>query len=136
MNRIVEYTCIVCPAGCLLRAEVEGDRFVKVDGAGCQRGVEYAKQEFSDPRRMVFTVVRVRNGELPTVSVKTSKPIPKSNVSNLMRMLASIELEAPVEIGEVVMRNVYGAEVIATRRVSRREPGKTCETLVSNPFKQ
>lgn len=108
----------------MLKVEAEGNRVVKVDGAGCPKGVEYAKQEFSDPRRMVFTVVRVRNGEFPTVSVKTSKPVPKSKVFNLMRMLASIELEAPVEIGQVVVSDAYGAEVVATRRVGRREPEK------------
>ncbi len=120
MTRVLEYTCIVCPAGCLLRVEADEARVVKVDGAACPRGVEYARQEFSDPRRMVFTVVRVRNGELPTVSVKTSRPIPKNKVFNLMRMLASIQLEAPIEIGEVILRDVYGADVIATRRVGRR----------------
>ncbi|MEM2050156.1 MAG: DUF1667 domain-containing protein [Thermoproteota archaeon] len=135
MNRNVEYTCIVCPAGCLLKVEVEGNRVVKVDGAGCPKGVEYAKQEFSDPRRMVFTVVRVRNGELPTVSVKTSKPVSKSKVFNLMRMLASIELEAPVEIGQVVLSDAYGAEVVATRRVGRREAGKHGCKPVSNSLK-
>ncbi|MEM2930997.1 MAG: DUF1667 domain-containing protein [Thermoproteota archaeon] len=118
MTRILEYTCIVCPAGCLLRVEAD-ENHVKVDGAACPRGVEYARQESSDPRRMVFTVVRVRNGELPTVSVKTSRPIPKNKVFNLMRMLASIELEAPVEIGEVILRDAYGADVIATRRVGK-----------------
>ncbi|NHV99083.1 MAG: DUF1667 domain-containing protein [Thaumarchaeota archaeon] len=122
MSRIVEYTCIICPSGCLLRVEAEENRVVKVEGAGCPRGVEYAKQEFSDPMRIVFTVVRVRNGELPTVSVKTTRPIPKNKVFNLMKMLASIELEAPVEIGEIIVGDAYGAEVVATRRVGRREP--------------
>ncbi|MGB9718554.1 MAG: DUF1667 domain-containing protein [Thermoproteota archaeon] len=124
MTRVLEYTCIVCPAGCLLRVEAEEARVLKVDGAACPRGVEYARQEFSDPRRMVFTVVRVRNGEMPTVSVKTSMPIPKNRVFNLMRMLASIELEAPVEMGEVILRNAYGADVITTRRVGKRREFK------------
>lgn len=119
MTRVMEYTCIVCPAGCLLRVLTDENRIVRVDGAGCPRGIEYAEQEFSDPRRTVFTVVRVRNGELPTVSVKTSRPISKKHVFSLMRMLASIELEAPVEIGDVVLRDAHGADVVATRRVGR-----------------
>jgi CxxC motif-containing protein len=107
----------------LLRVLADENRIVKVDGAGCVRGVEYASQEFSDPKRMVFTVVKVRSGELPTVSVKTSRPIPKKHVFTLMRMLASIELEAPVEIGDVVLKDAYGADVVATRRVGRlKEP--------------
>jgi len=103
----------------LLRVEVDKEHIVKVDGAGCPRGVEYARQEFSDPRRMVFTVVKVRNGELPTVSVKTSRPIPRKQIFSLMRILASIELEAPVEMGDVVLKDAYGADVIATRRIDR-----------------
>jgi len=126
MTRIEEYTCIVCPAGCLLKVLADQNHIVKVEGAGCQRGVEYASQEFSDPRRMVFTVIKVRNGELPTVSVKTSRPIPKKHVFTLMRMLASIELEAPVEIGDVVLKDAYGADVIATRRVGRLKKPVCC----------
>lgn len=119
MTRIVEYICIVCPVGCLLKVEMDGGHVLKVEGAGCSRGVEYAKREFSDPRRTVFTVVKVRNGKIPVVSVKTSRPIPKKQVFNLMRILALVELEAPVEIGDVVLKDVYGADVVATRRVGR-----------------
>lgn len=112
-----ELTCIVCPAACALRVRLREGGELEVEGAGCRRGVEYAGQEVLEPRRTVITVVRVRGGELPVVSVKTSRPVPKDCIWEVVRVAATLVVEAPVEIGQVVAGNVCGAELIATRRV-------------------
>lgn len=117
----VELVCIICPASCTLKARLAGGDVV-VEGAGCARGVEYAKRELTNPVRHVMTVVRVRGGDLPVVSVITSKPVPKSCVEEVVKATADLELEAPVELGQVVLEDVCGASLIATRRV-RRAPG-------------
>ncbi|RLF04901.1 MAG: molybdopterin oxidoreductase [Thermoprotei archaeon] len=112
-----ELTCIICPAACTLHVLVTPDGELIVRGAGCRRGVEYARQEILEPRRVVVTVVKVKNGELPVVSVKTSRPVPKSCIREIMKATAELEIEAPVEIGQVVAENICGANLIATRRV-------------------
>jgi len=114
----VELVCIVCPASCTLRARlVEGE--LKVEGAGCARGVEYARRELANPVRHVMTVVKVRCGDLPVVSVITSKPVPKSCIENVVKATANLEVEAPVELGQVLIEDVCGASLIATRKVKR-----------------
>ncbi len=83
----------------------------------CSRGVEFAKNEVINPTRYVMSVVRVRGGDMPTVSVITSKPIPKNCMWNVMEVLANLEVEAPIEIGDTIVKNICGSDVIATRRV-------------------
>ncbi len=114
-----ELTCIICPASCTLKVRIESGGSLKVEGALCPRGVDYAKQEVTDPRRIVMSVVKVVGGDLPTVSVKTNKPVPKKCIQEVMKATASIELKAPVEIGQVIIKDICGADVVATRRVKK-----------------
>jgi len=119
VRRELELYCIICPASCTLRVVVDKDGIVEVRGNQCPRGVEYAKQEVLEPRRYVISVVRVHHGDMPTVSVITGKPVPKDCIWRVMELLASIEVEAPVEIGDVVLKDICGTDVVATRRVKR-----------------
>lgn len=114
----LELVCIVCPASCTLKVRRVGEK-LEVEGAGCARGVQYAERELTNPVRHVMTVVRVRCGDLPVVSVITSKPVPKSCIESVVKATANLEVEAPVELGQVVVENVCGASLIATRRVRR-----------------
>jgi len=114
-----EFICIICPSSCTLKAYTKSDGTIKVDGALCPRGIEYAKQEITDPRRIVISVVKVKNGNLPTVSIKTSKPVPKKCITAIMKATASIELEAPVEIGQVIIKDICGSDIVATRRIKK-----------------
>lgn len=120
---VKELTCIVCPLGCRLKVALTENGEVRVEGARCQRGVEYGRQEVTQPRRIVMTVVRVRNGEFPTVSVKTDRPVPKECIERVMKATVDLEVEAPVEVGEVLLRDICDASLVATRRV--RKTGET-----------
>ncbi|MEM4030112.1 MAG: DUF1667 domain-containing protein [Thermofilaceae archaeon] len=118
--RSVELACTVCPAGCLLTAAVDEEGEVRdVAGAACPRGREYAVQEVKRPRRVVVSVVRVVGGDMPIVSVKTDRPVDKSCIESLMQLLARVVVEAPVEVGQVILENVCGANIVATRKVRR-----------------
>ena len=118
MTGVRELVCIMCPASCTLRVIVNG-LGVRVEGNRCPRGVEYARQEVVKPLRRIMSVVKVRNGDLPTLSVITRDPVPKECVWLVMEKLASLEVEAPVEIGDVILRDVCGTDIVATRRVRR-----------------
>ena len=52
------------------------------------------------------------------VSVKTENPIPKDNIFDLMEIIRAKEVNAPIEIGDVICDNVFGTKVIATKRVN------------------
>ena len=117
-----EMTCICCPLGCSLTATKEANGEITVTGNTCPRGAEYAKTEWLDPRRVVTTTVVVtgqKEGEEAMVSVKTKEPIPKDSMKDCIRVLASVTLEAPVHIGDIVMKNVVGTgvDVVATKEI-------------------
>ena len=122
MTNAREVTCIVCPVGCRVKIYLKDDQAVRVEGNLCPHGVEYAVSEVLDPKRPFFTVVRVIGGDLPVVSVRSDKPVPKRIVKAIVKELAKIELRAPIQVGEIVLRDVghLGVNLIATRAVNRR----------------
>ena len=73
-------TCIGCPMGCALEVEMNGEEVVSVTGNTCKKGAEYAAKEVKDPTRIVTSTVRVKDGSMPVVSVKTAKDIPKGKI--------------------------------------------------------
>lgn len=99
---------------------MKGDE-VKVEGNLCPRGREYAVQEVTEPRRDLFTVVEVEGGEIPVVPVRTTAPVPKEKMKQILRELAKIRLKAPIKAGDIVARNVLGlgVDVIATWNVDK-----------------
>ena len=45
----------------------------KVTGNTCPRGAEYGINEVTNPVRVITSTVKVKNGEIPVVPVKTKK---------------------------------------------------------------
>ena len=113
--------CIVCPMGCLLTVSIDDRGNITIKGNKCPRGYEYGLKEVTNPERPFFTVVKVKKGILPVVSVKSTKPIPKDYIPKLMKFLSSIEIEAPIDIHSVIVKNPLGLDldIVATRRVER-----------------
>jgi CxxC motif-containing protein len=109
--------CISCPVGCELDVTLDEGKIVEVEGNSCKLGLDYAEQEIFDPRRMVASTVRVKNGFHPLVPVYTEKPIPKPKIFEVLAQLRDIELEAPIAVNDVVIENVLdtGVNVIASR---------------------
>ncbi|MBC7222568.1 DUF1667 domain-containing protein [Candidatus Bipolaricaulota bacterium] len=118
---IRELTCISCPIGCRLQVEVSERGVEKIEGNRCPRGEAYAREEITDPKRILTTSVKVSGGDYPLVSVRTDKPIPKRLIPAAMEVLRALSLEAPLEIGQVLVPDLLGtgARVIATRTVRR-----------------
>ena len=118
--KTVNLTCIGCPLGCSLTAEMEGREVIKVTGNNCGVGDKYAHKELTNPTRIVTSTVRVLGGDLPVVSVKTASDIPKSKIFDCIKALKDVEVKAPVTIGQVIAENVCGTgvAVIATKNIS------------------
>ncbi len=109
-------TCIICPRGCSLVAEISGNE-VKVTGQTCPKGEQYAIDECTNPVRTVTSIVRVTNREDTMVSCKTESPVPKDKIFEVMAIIRSTTVEAPVHIGDVLCDNVFGTKVIATKEI-------------------
>lgn len=115
-----EYTCIICPNGCEIEAEVEGARIISVAGAACKQGEKYVEQELTNPQRNIATSVFVKDGEIPLVSVRLTSAIPRAKVFDVVKEIKKIRLTAPVAMGQVVLQNVLGldSDVVTTKNVS------------------
>lgn len=103
--------CITCPVGCELEVTHEGKTVLEVEGHQCKLGIDYAKQEIADPRRMIITTVQVRGGFHPLVPVRSTEPVPKANIFPILRRLREVELEAPVDMHQVVLENAAGTGI-------------------------
>ncbi len=90
---------------------------LEVLGNNCRRGVSYAEAELRDPRRMVASTVRVRNGVRPVLPVTLSAPIQKPLIRQLLHEISSLSVEAPIKMGDVIIKNVLnsGVDVVASR---------------------
>ncbi len=111
------FVCIGCPLGCNVTVELDGAEIRSIAGNTCPRGADYVTKELTDPRRIVTSLVRVKGGELPVVSVKTATDIPKDKIRSCIRALKDVELQVPVRPGDVAVENVCGtgADVVVTR---------------------
>ena len=110
-------TCIICPRGCSLTAEILDDGSVKVSGNSCPKGAKYATDELTHPTRTVTSTVRVSNRPDTMVSVKTEEPVPKEHIFDTMKLIRNAEIKAPVSIGDTILNGVYGTKVIATKNI-------------------
>jgi len=116
-----EIICVSCPKGCRITVQNRGEEIISITGNDCPRGIKYAEEEFINPLRILPTTVKVIGGELPLVSVKTQKAIPKRLLLKAMEEIAEIEVKAPVKIGQVIKDNLLGTGVslVATRNVKK-----------------
>ncbi len=107
--------CIGCPRGCHLEITGEGES-LRVTGNACPRGESYARQEMTNPRRVVTAVVRTDSASLPWLPVKTAQPFPKARIPALLNRLYTLTVKAPVRLGQVVLPDAEGSgiDVIAT----------------------
>lgn len=110
-------TCIICPRGCAMTAEVTAQG-VTVTGHTCDRGKEYALAECTNPVRTVTATVRVDNRPDTMVSVKTAAPVPKGKMTAVMAMLRQITVQAPISIGDVILPDVYGTQIVSTKDIA------------------
>ena len=121
MTNKKQITCIVCPIGCKILVKTDGIHFEVCDGNKCIKGVEYARTEALDPKRMLTSSVLVTNGEWPLVSVKSSKPIPKNRIYNVLDEIKKVRVNAPITLGQTIIRNVAKTiiNIVATKSVKR-----------------
>lgn len=109
--------CVSCPMGCPISVELsDSGEVLNVTGNTCPRGKAYAITECTAPTRMLTSTVKVVGGRTAMVPVKTSQPIPKGMMFDIMAEINRAEVKSPVKIGDVIIPNVLntGADIIAT----------------------
>lgn len=108
-----DLTCIVCPIGCSLTVEFDGDKILSVTGNTCPRGEKYASDECLCPKRTITSTVKCDNGEI--LSVKTDNTIPKDKIFECMEIINNVVAHLPVSVGDVIIEDVFGVNVVATQ---------------------
>jgi CxxC motif-containing protein len=117
-----DMVCFICPKSCLLSVQ-EGGSEVRVENNRCPRGIEFAVRELRDPERILTTTMRVNNGSLPLVSIRSETPVKKAELKDLVRYFDGITVNAPVLSGKVLFSGIgkNSVNIIATRTVEERQ---------------
>lgn len=110
--------CVICPNSC----EIEIDEnTLEAKGNLCPRGLEFAKQEITNPKRTVTSSVKTIFKSMPVLSCRTNKPVSKDKISEVMAEINRILIDYPVRIGNVILYNIAGtdADLIATNNLEK-----------------
>jgi len=120
-----EFVCITCPMGCHLKVNDDDKNNIIVNGNTCPRGRIYGINEVTNPKRMITSSVKVNNGIDLVVSVKTKEAIDKSLIFDVLNELKDVSVDAPIKIGDVIIKNVLntGVDIVATRNVGEKNEG-------------
>ena len=107
--------CINCPMGCSLEI-TEEDGKITVRGYTCKRGLDYGVSEYTAPVRTVTTLMRTSDGGV--VPVKTSRPVPKNRMFDVLERIRTLIAPADADIGCVVEHDILalGADIVVTGR--------------------
>lgn len=110
-----KFTCIVCPKGCRITVNEEGE----ISGYTCLRGLNYVKQELVDPRRTLTSTFKVKGGNILVCPCKSSDTLPKDKVKDVVKEIAKLEIEAPVLMHQVIIKDVLGlgVDIISTKEI-------------------
>ncbi len=106
--------CTQCPNGCRISLK-------DFSGGRCDKGADFARRELENPVRILTSTVKVGGREEgKTVSVRTEDPIPRSLLIKGMELVNSLEVQAPVAVGDIIYENFLNT---ATNLISTGEIG-------------
>ena len=110
--------CTLCPKGCHLSVDLEN---MTVSGNNCPRGVQYGISELTAPMRTLTSTVKIDGAICRRCPVRSSADVPRESVTEIMKLLDTVQLTAPVKLGDVVFENVLGtgADIIVTRNLNK-----------------
>lgn len=110
-----EMVCIMCPVGCHLTI----DEKLNVEGNKCKRGIVYAVEEVTHPKRVLTTTIKTNSKTTPRLSVKTNEPLEKELIFAALSELSKIIIEKDVKIGDIIVNNICGTKVniVATNQI-------------------
>ncbi len=109
--------CIGCPLGCRVRLSLDKrGKVISLKGAECKKGEKFVLKEFENPVRIVTATVRTGSPSFPLLPVRTSRPVPKELIEEIMLATVTADAAAPVIAGDAIVRDVMktGADLIAT----------------------
>lgn len=112
-----EIICTVCPRGCHILVEGEGEKILSMEGFGCKRGETYATNEFSHPARILTTTVKMEGVENDLLPVRSNGALPKEKIFDCMEVIRKAEAKLPVKRYDVIVKDICGTgvDIVATK---------------------
>ena len=109
--------CIVCPTGCLIEVKENKPDDLIFEGYTCKRGLDYAQQEYFEPKRILTTTIRVEGGIYPLIPIRTDKPLSKIKINKALKIIAETIVKAPIKMGDIIIEKIANEDVnvIASR---------------------
>lgn len=105
-----ELTCIGCPMGCQITAELNDGTVSDIRGNTCKVGERYAQEELTAPKRVVTALCPVKGSHIP-LPVKTDRAIRKELIFECLACIAAHTAKPPVMTGDILIKNVLGTDV-------------------------
>lgn len=105
------YTCIICPISCKISVNQKENGELEISGNKCNRGIEYAKNEFTCPQRMLTTTVKINGSKFKRLPVISSREVPKAQMRNYLEEIYTIEISAPVKEGDIIIKNIFDTNI-------------------------
>lgn len=114
-----EIICIVCPLGCRMDVELDGNEVKAVDGNQCKKGVKHAQKEVLFPGRVLTTTVNTDIPEIPLLPVRSSKEVPKDQLIKCMDEISRHHITGTAKIGDPVITDILGlgVDIVACRTI-------------------
>jgi len=96
---------------------IEGE--IQVKGHSCKRGIDFGKAEYTEPKRMLTTTVKIEGSRLKRLPVISTGEIPMKEIIKEVERLYKVTVKAPVKRGEVILSNVCdsGVDIVASRTI-------------------
>lgn len=114
-----EIQCKVCNLGCRLTINKVDEEYI-IEGNKCNRGLEFGTKEAIEPSRVLTGRSLLKYGSMGRIPVKTSDVIPSHLVNQVMEIIITTEVTAPVNKGDIIIKDILdtGVDVVAQRKVS------------------
>ena len=117
-----EIVCVICPRGCRIKIEGHADQIIKIENYGCTRGIDYASDEFKNPRRILTSSIPIegtKDGRM--LPIRSSTPIPKNLIILCMEQIKKTGVKASVQMHQIIIKNILGtgSDIIACRNMRK-----------------
>ncbi|GIM29248.1 molybdopterin oxidoreductase [Clostridium polyendosporum] len=118
---VFKVICTVCPNGCKMNIHELSAGNYDIIGYRCEKGKKYAEQEITNPARILTATIKINNGFIKRLPVRSKESIPKNTILKIIEILKKVEIEAPVSVGDIIIENILGTgiNIIASKSVPK-----------------
>lgn len=108
----VEVICTTCPMACRGRVVMGKDgKPERTVGYRCPRGHEFGMKEMTNPERVLTGTMLTEGKDQPLLPVRSEAPVPKKMLIPCMEAMATMVVDKPVNVGDIVVENILGTGV-------------------------